>query len=305
MIKTIAGVQRGGKTRNKNKKTQQKWTPDIVVTGLEIKSYNNPFFPPFSLCNVGPLLCWPLGHWPIESTHSCLFPTLQKLLNIRNAGMLGVFWQYFVKLDLWNFVFFYACIVFIFSLNYSAQNTRPKARGRNPSSILPSSMPSYSVRLHGPLPCPLQRPRLEEKHRRKHLEKSGEKSGGYRSNHTGDEGPGRWRADKWRYGACWQQRLRSTGKPHSIHLLIRVAGGSTTPPQLTSPQSVSPDKTWFQHGEPDEYLTGKPTYLLLLTKTCGLGLPSSLHFIFTNSDITRQTRRRLIQDWIWATFVAF
>ena len=33
----------------------------------------------------------------------------------------------------------------------------------NPSSILPLSKPSYSIRLHGPLLCPLQEPKLEEK----------------------------------------------------------------------------------------------------------------------------------------------
>lgn len=67
--------------------------------------------------------------------------------------------------------------VFLFSfLHFFPPSTLPRKLHRdytktpNPSSILPSSMPSYSIRLHGPLLCPLPRPRLKEKRQKEHLE---------------------------------------------------------------------------------------------------------------------------------------
>lgn len=92
------------------------------------------------------------------------------------------FWPFFARI-LWFFLFSF--------LHFFSPSTLPRklhrdyAKTPNPSSILPSSMPSYSIRLHGPLLCPLPRPRLKEKRQKEHLEGAEIKWGGKRSRQMG------------------------------------------------------------------------------------------------------------------------
>lgn len=66
------------------------------------------------------------------------------------------------------------CLLFFFFIRFSLpqlhKRLHQKTKTLNPSNILPLSMPSYSIRLHGPLLCPLPRPRLKEKRQKEHLE---------------------------------------------------------------------------------------------------------------------------------------
>lgn len=90
------------------------------------------------------------------------------IIKPRNRTLrLDFFWVVFARI-LWFF-----CFLLCFSLppsNVPRTLHQVYTKTPNPSSILPSSMPSYSIRLHGPLLCPLPRPRLKEKRQKEHLE---------------------------------------------------------------------------------------------------------------------------------------
>lgn len=71
-----------------------------------------------------------------------------------------------------NSIFEFCVFLFAFYLIFFSPTTPHLlhlTKTLNPSSILPSSMPSYSIRLHGPLLFPLPRPRLKEKRQRRNI----------------------------------------------------------------------------------------------------------------------------------------